>query len=259
MVGRGRTYQVARGVTALMVAVCCLAAIGCTPGAKNEVIVMGMIHGQHRTSKLYSVERVKSFIRAIDPDFILCEIPPDRLDLALRQFDETGKIGEPRVKRFPEYVDAMFPLHHDMRFKIIPCAAWTKVMSDDRQEKLARFKETRPDDWAEMTRAETLADEQLRKENLDEDPLKIHTDRYDEIMARGLEPYNRLFNDALGDGGWDNINAAHYALITAALDRHKGEGKRFLIMFGAGHKGWFLKKLRQRDDITLRNLREFAD
>jgi len=131
-------------------------------------------------------------------------------------------------------------------------------MSDDRQEKLARFKLTRPDDFAEMNRAETQADEQLRKEDLDEDPLKIHTDRYDEIMARGLEPYNRLFNDALGAGGWDNINAAHYALITASLDRHKGEGKRFLIMFGAGHKGWILKKLRQRDDIKLRDLREFA-
>ncbi len=237
---------------------CCFLTTGCAPGAKNEVIVMGMIHGRHRTSKLYSVARVKSFMRAVDPDFILCEIPPDRLETALREFDETGKIDEPRVKRFPEYVEAMFPLHREMHFEIVPCAAWTKAMSDDRREKLARFKETRPEDWAEMNRAESQADEQLRKERLDEDPLGIHTERYDEITARGLEPYNRLFNDALGAGGWDNINAAHYALITASLDGHKGEGKRFLITFGAGHKRWFLDKLRQRDDITLRNLREFS-
>ena len=98
----------------------------------------------------------------------------------------------------------------------------------------------------------------MRKEHLDEDPLRIHTDRYDEITARGLEPYNRLFNEALEAGGWDNINAAYYALITAALDRYKGEGKRLLIMFGAGHKGWFVKRLRQRNDITLRNVGEFA-
>lgn len=233
-------------------------ASGCSPGTKNEVIVMGMIHGQHRTSKLYSVERVRSFIRAIDPDFILCEIPPDRLDTALRQFEETGHVDEPRVKRFPEYVDAMFPLYREGHFQIVPCAAWTKAMSDDRREKLAQFKTTRPGDWAEMERAETQADEQLRKAHLDDDPKQIHTDRYDDITARGLEPYNRLFNEALGAGGWENINTAHYALISAALDHHKGEGKRFLITFGAGHKGWLLHKLRQRDDIILRNPCEFG-
>jgi len=258
MLESAKTYRPIGLVMALATAACCFLATACAPGVKNEVIVMGMIHGQHRTSKLYSIERVKSFIRAVDPDFILCEIPPDRLDTAIGQFDETGKVAEPRVKRFPEYVDAMFPLHHEMHFKIVPCAAWTKAMSDDRQQKLARFKKTRPEDWAEMNRTQTQADEQLRQEHLDEDPLKIHTDRYDEITARGLEPYNRLFNDALGAGGWDNINAAHYALIKASLDRHKGQGKRFLIMFGAGHKGWLLKKLRQRNDITLRNLSEFA-
>lgn len=259
MVGRGSAYRLTSLVVTLSAAACCFLTTGCATGAKNEVIVMGMIHGQHRTSKLYSIERVKSFMRAIDPDFILCEIPPDRLETALRQFEQTGKIDEPRVKRFPEYVDAMFPLHSEMHFEIVPCAGWTKTMSDDRQEKLARFKTTRAEDYAEMDRAETQADAQLRKEHLDDDPLKIHTDRYDQITARGLEPYNRLFNDALGAGGWDNINAAHYALITAALDSHKGEGKRFLITFGSGHKGWFLKKLRQRDDIRLRNLSEFAE
>ncbi len=256
-----RRVQIDRPVGFLMVlvvAACSFLLTGCAAGAKNEVIVMGMIHGQHRTSKLYGIDRVKSFIRAIDPDYILCEIPPDRLDTALRQFDETGSVDEPRVKRFPEYVDAMFPLHRSMHFTIVPCAAWTKAMSDDRQEKLARFKKTRPEDWAEMERAEREADEQLHREHLDEDPLKIHTDRYDEITARGLEPYNRLFNDDLGAGGWDNINAAHYALISASLEEHKGEGKRFLIMFGAGHKGWLLEKLRGRHDIKLRNLSEFA-
>lgn len=256
MIKRGKTLGPAGFVMAL--AAYGLLTAGCAPGVRNEVIVMGMIHDQHRTSKLYGIERVQSFIRTIDPDFILCEIPPDRLDTALRQFDETGKVDEPRVRRFPEYVEALFPLRREMHFTIVPCAAWTKAMSDDRQKRLAEFKKTRPKDWAEMERAETQADEQLHEEHLDDDPLKIHTDRYDEITARGLEPYNRLFNEALGAGGWDHINAAHYALITAALDRHKGEGKRFLVMFGAGHKGWLLTQLRYRDDITLRNLREFG-
>ena len=66
-----------------------------------------------------------------------------------------------------------------------------------------------------------------------------------------MAPYNRLFNDDLGPGGWDNINAAHYALIEAYLNEHSGEGQRVLITFGAWHKYWLLDRLRARDDIVL--------
>ena len=57
---------------------------------------------------------------------------------------------------------------------------------------------------------------------------------------------------------WENITAAHYALIASALDAHKGEEKRFLIMFGSWHKYWFIDHLRERDDIVLRSPKEFV-
>ena len=82
-------------------------------------------------------------------------------------------------------------------------------------------------------------------------PRGIHSDRYDAIVAEGMEPHNRLWNDDLGAGGWDNINAAHYALIARALDAHRGEGKRFVITFGAWHKYWLLEQLRERDDVVV--------
>ena len=141
-----------------------------------------------------------------------------------------------------------------MRFSIIPCAAWTKPMADDRKAKLEEWKTTRPRDYAEVEEASERSDRQLEALGLSEDPLAIHTQRYDDITKEWLEPYNRLFNDDLGAGGWDNINKAHYSLISQALDAHAGEGKRFLIMFGAGHKYWFLEKLRTRDDCVVREL-----
>lgn len=227
---------------------------GCASGAKSEVVVMGMIHSGHLTSKSYGIERVKSLVRAIDPDFILCEIPPDRFEAAMGEFEETGQVTEARVSRFPEYVQAVFPLTRKMDFEIVPCAAWTRAMADDRRAKMESYKTTRPEDWEAMTRAEEEADARLAEEGLDDDPLKIDLPRYDEIVKEGLEPYDRLFNDELGAGGWTNINKAHYALIAAALDQHAGEGKRFLIMFGAWHKYWILEQLRKRDDIVLRSL-----
>jgi hypothetical protein len=77
---------------------------------KNEVIIMGMIHGGHRTNPNYDLALLKNLIREIDPDFILTEIPPDRYPIARKEFDEMDTILEPRVRVFPEYVDAIFPL-----------------------------------------------------------------------------------------------------------------------------------------------------
>ncbi len=74
-----------------------------------------------------------------------------------------------------------------------------------------------------------------------------------------MEPYSRLWNNALGDGGWENINAAHYARIEKALDAHRGEGKRFVITFGAWHKHWFLERLRMRKDIVILSAGDFVD
>ena len=85
----------------------------------------------------------------------------------------------------------------------------------------------------------------------DDDPFFIHSDAYDAATKKGLKPYATLFADDLGRGDWESINAAHYALIDAALDNHQYEGARILIMFGAGHKYWFLEQLRQRNDIRL--------
>jgi len=230
-------------------------------GAKNEVIVMGMIHGAHRTSTRYGLDTVRRLIRAINPDYVLPEIPPNRFDRAQREFEATGVVEEPRVKRFPEYVDALFPLTKDMNFEIIPTAAWNAPMSDYRNAVLRRISKdpARETDWAAYKRAEKEAAVAVASGGAPDDPRWIHTDAYDDAEEIELSVYNRLFNDEIGPGGWDHINTAHYANIARALDAHRGEGKRFLITYGAGHKGWFLRHLRSRNDITLLDVAPFLD
>ncbi len=220
---------------------------------------MGMIHRRHLSSKRYSIEVVKRLIRAFHPDIILAEIPPDRLDTALSQFRRSGRVDEPRVASFPEYTQAVFPLTAEMNYTIVACAAWTKEMAADRRAKLEEWKRTRPDDSAEVAAGREWMNKELARAGLGADPAHIHTRRYDRIIARGLEPYDRLFNDDLGPGGWSNINAAHYALIEAALDRYRGRGVRILITFGAWHKHYILDQLRKRDDIVVRNILQYTD
>ena len=225
---------------------------------KNEVVVVGTIHGEHRTSTRYSTATLRRLLEELRPDYVLTEIAPNRLDAAIREFTATGAVVEPRVVRFPEYVDVLFPLMKSWRFTIVPTAGWSKPMDTYRSAALARIEgdSTRRAEWREYTRANAVADSLIALHGSD-NPYFINSAAYDRIETAAHEPYNRLFNAELGPGGWDNINRLHFGHIARTLDAHRGEGRRFVITYGAGHKEWFLRELRKRDDITILEVAPF--
>jgi len=228
---------------------------------KNEVLVLGTIHSGHLTDSVYNITYLDKLVREIKPDYILAEIPPDRMEAAMQGFKRDDSISEPRVMRFPEYVDVIFPLTKELDFKIIPTAGWTKPMADRRTKQLRAIRNdsTRTNDWEAYVEANQRSNEVYKATGKVNDPYFIHTDAYDSIQDIALQTYNRLFNVELGLGGWENINIAHYWNIEKALEKHRYEGKRFLIVYGAGHKGWFLRELRKRDDIELLEMKPFLD
>ncbi len=227
---------------------------------RNEVVMIGTIHGEHRTSARYSTRVLHDLLREIRPDYVLTEIPPNRFAAAMEEFRRAGTITEPRVARFPEYVDVLFPMTKELPFTIIPTAGWTKSMDTYRNAALKRLSAdpTRRAEWDAYQLASTIADSIVRHRGSD-DPYFINSTAYDSIQTDAHLPYNRYFNRDLGPGGWDNINVTHFGLISAALDAHRGEGKRFVITYGAGHKEWFLRELRKRADITLLEVAPFLE
>ncbi len=226
-------------------------------GKKNEVIVLGMIHGGFKTSKRYSLDVLRQTIRAIEPDFVLAEIPPNRMDAALKGFAETGRVTEQRTRVLPEYVDVLFPLTREMDFRIIGVAAWNRHMNSFRSAARRRLRNdpAMAQAWSDDKEANSEFRAALRGRG--DNPRFIHSLEYDEITRRAFVPDIDYFNDALGPGGWKNINQGHYRLIAMALDRHRGAGKRFLITFGASHKYWILDQLRKREDIILLDALDF--
>lgn len=229
--------------------------------SQNEVLVLGTIHSGHLTDSVYNTAYLDKLIRAIKPDFILAEIPPDRMEEAWKGFKRDDSISEPRVLRFPEYVDVVFPLSKEMDFEIIPTAGWTRSMADERSAKLRAIREdsARTEDWKAYVAANRKSDSLYKASGKVNDPHFIHTQEYDDIQDVALQTYNRLFNQELGLGGWENINIAHYWNIEKALEKHRNKGKRFLIIYGAGHKGWFLRELRKRDDINILEMEPFLN
>lgn len=224
----------------------------------NEVIVLGTIHGGHLEHEEFGIDVFKNLIRKIKPDIILTEIPPDRFDAAMKEYQEQDTVTEARVSRFPEYVQVIFPLTKEMDFKIIPTAGWTKPMADARSEKLKAISEdsSRITDWQEYLHAVHTSDSLIKASGRAFDPYWINSPEYDSLAEIELRVYNNLFNEELGAGGWDNINKTHFSYIAKALDTYAYQGKRILITYGAGHKGWFLHELKKRSDIQLRSLEE---
>lgn len=228
---------------------------------KNEVLVLGTIHSGHLTDSVYNTAYLDKLIRRIEPDYILAEIPPNRFEAAMSGFKKDDSISEPRVLRFPEYVDVVFPLTKEMDFEIIPTAGWTRSMANERSAKLRAIRQdsTRTEDWKAYLEGNRRSDSLYTATGKVNDPYFIHTHTYDSIQDIALQPYNTLFNEELGLGGWENINIAHYWHIEKALEKHRYKGKRFLIIYGAGHKGWFLRELQKRDDIELLEMKPFLD
>lgn len=226
----------------------------------SEVVVLGMIHGGHTTSEAFSLEVVRDLVREIDPDYWLTEIPPNRWERAWAEFQATGSVEEPRTRLFPEYMDALFPLTRELDFQVIPTAGWTEPMSDFRAAYLDAYARDpqRAESWAAYQAAAAASAEALAA-GAGDDPRWIHTDDYDDAYDIRMQVYARLFDAELGPGGWDAINASHWANIARALDRHRGEGARFLLTYGAGHKGPFLRELRRREDIVLLEVAPFLD
>lgn len=225
---------------------------------KNEVLVLGTIHSGHLKQEEFNLEVLTDLVVKINPDLILTEIPPDRFEAAVEGFMRDDTISEPRVMRFPEYVDVIFPLSKKMDFKMIPTAGWTKEMADKRSAQLKAISkdENRVEDWKKYKDAGALSDSLMDATGTRYDPYWINSDKYDELVEIQLGVYNELFNEELGPGGWDNINEAHFGHIADALDKYSNQGKRILITYGAGHKGWFLRALKKRDDVNIISLKE---
>ncbi len=237
-------------------------------GGKTKVAVMGMIHSEHRTSERYGLEMVRGIIAAYGPDDVCVELPANRFEASMEQWRGDRKVTEERTRVFPEYVDALLPMQEKGGFTIIPTAGWTKEMNDYRRDRLREISKdpARSEQWSEYERSMETMERRLEELGAragyrgTDDPRLIHSEEYDRITGEAdWGPYNRYFNDDLADGGWDNINAKHYANIARHLDRVRGEGRRVLITYGAAHKAWFMRALRGRSDVEIVDLRPFID
>ncbi|MBV7267477.1 hypothetical protein [Erythrobacter ani] len=221
----------------------------------TSVSVIGAIHGTHRDSRQYSLEVLRKAVERFEPDIVLSEIPPDRIEEARKSFAETGEVTEERTRVFPELTDVVFPLSREMDFTIAGTAGWTRELAANRSAALTRIENdpARASQWTEHQAAREQYSQSINGSG--QDPKFIHTPEYDVLVQRAQTPYQVYFDPDLGPGGWTRINRAHTDLIEDALDRISGQGLKALVIFGAWHKYMIERALMLRSDIELTSAR----
>lgn len=221
----------------------------------TSVYVIGTIHRRHRTSSAYSLAVLETALVRARPDVIITEIPPDRAQIALDSYRRSGEVTEPRTRVFPEYTDVLIPLSERLGWRVVGAAAWTPEIAANRREALKGIEQdkSRAQQWAEHMAANRAFAKAVAGRS--DDPLFIHTDRFDHLVAASREPYARHFDADLGAGGWTAINRAHTDLIASALDAISGQGLTAIITFGTAHKYKILESLKAREDIALQDAR----
>ena len=85
----------------------------------TEVIFLPTIHSNHLKSTSYSLSRLEEVLREIKPDTICTEIVPS--SLAKHNKGEKDK----RLSLFPEYMKVILPLQDELKYKVIPCSAYS--------------------------------------------------------------------------------------------------------------------------------------
>ncbi len=229
-----------------------------------ELTIFGAIHGGHRSNEHYSLPILATAIRKFKPDIIFIEIPPSSLAQAQSSFDQFGEVRERRSRAFPELTDVIFPLKKELGFELAATAAWSRQLAENRAAVLKRIENdpARQSQWQEHIAARNILFT-IQRQNRN-DPLYIHTDRYDSEVKAAQTPYERYFDADIGAGGWGPINAAHISLMSDALNRLKSEKKpavtpptRVLIVFGAWHKYKIIEALKKRNDVALIDAKQF--
>ena len=220
------------------------------------MIVLGTIHEGHLKHQHYSFSELRAIMDHIEPNVILAEIPPDRFPAVSAEFQKYKTISDLRMVDLPEYEAVIFPYAKDNGIEILPVSAWTREIAEQRIIKLDEFRDSplHINEWTDYEQAHDVVNCLLEVKGNGYDPLWIDSTDYDEILAIEINAFNALFSDEINGGGLDDINKAHYNLITQALDTLKNSGSRILLTFGAGHKGWMRKQLAKRDDVELLTL-----
>jgi pheromone shutdown protein TraB len=219
------------------------------------VIVIGTIHGRHRTNVKYSYDVLYRWIERLGPDLVGVEIRPE--DLAADQGYLRANYPKEMVDLLDTYRGRAFGidwLGRDLEGRGIPDKWWTELSPLKRLE--------REMDADESFSSPVAEDLDRRRLNLLEaaTPESLSDGRFDELTKQHNVALRALYQNSK----YATVIAFHderdFHLAKNVSDAVRANpGKRIIVVTGASHRGPILEWLRAnlgdalRTDIGLRS------
>ena len=204
----------------------------------TEVIVLGTLHRSHLDSEGFGLAVIEAFVRQVDPDVVLVEIPPDRFDAIVSEVDELGPgasedtLTDGWIQAFPELYGVVLPLRHELGYEVVPVSGWTPEVSADRNA----YWESHP--AGPVEREYILSFHRFQTSQLENDvwenPRWANGDEYVLLSGTVSRWLSYFAEEELGAAGEMRINSRHAALISDAIVAHPN--RRILVVYGARHR-----------------------
>ncbi len=221
------------------------------PGA-TEVVVLGSVHRAHLTNEEYDLAFLDRLIREIAPDVILVEVPPidaDRVNTVARNLAQAD--ADPWLRGFPELSRVVFPVANELRVPWVPVSGFTRAAMEDRATEIPL--ENRAD--RELSRASTYFQTRNDQEDFPDNAEWVNGPEFARLSAWEQSARSAAHDTHLGNAGVRRLLRRHYGLIETALERNSG--KRVLIVFAARARWYFERRLSERGDVRLLDVRGF--
>lgn len=217
-----------------------------TPG-RTELVFLGTLHRTHLHDEDYPMRLLDRLLRAAEPEVIVAEIPPARLERVRRAVAEEA--DDPWLDSFPELSSVVLPVAEELGVPLVAGSGWTRQVTDDWQAYWAAHPDGPEGDLWERAHARITA--RMAEEGAD--PEWIHSPLYRELTAWHATALSTHAGRELGAADPLLHYRAHAARLREVIEAHRGE--RIVVVFDARVRWYFERELRQMGDVVVHDTR----
>jgi hypothetical protein len=206
----------------------------------KEVSVLGALHNFHTSLfvDFYSLENLAAILRALQPDCVLGELPPD---WEMRYTMETL----PDFKM--EYREVILPLAKELGYVVIPVDYASPIYAaehadwDESRQTLVPYGKAKHELLTQFEESVFAALPRFFRS-----PQALNSAACNDLI-RALKETEALwfYRENPENNPWELHNRLNYEHILKTIQLRQEQ--RFLITFGLYHKYWFEERLQQED------------
>ncbi|MFP4344946.1 MAG: hypothetical protein ACLFU8_09655 [Anaerolineales bacterium] len=204
----------------------------------KEVSVLGVLHNLHASlfAESYSLEDLAAILRAVRPQCVLAELPPDW---------EARYTARTLPDFKMEYREVILPLAEEVGYTVVPVDYASPLYAeagahwDEARQTLVPYGEVKHALLSQFEDAVYTALPQAFRS-----PQALNSPACNDLI-RALKETEALwfFRQHPEHNVWEQHNRVNYEHILEVVSRREEE--RFLVTFGLYHKYWFEERLQQ--------------